>query len=265
MIRVKNMSFDYYNTNVLQNINLTINKNDKVLLVGHNGAGKSTLIRLLAGLHNTFNYEEFEVIGRRSPMDQFHGLVYLGNRWIRNLAFVGSTPYVADIKVENMMVKLQEKYSGRRDELIEVLGVDLEWKMHKISDGERKKVQIMLALLKPFKLVLIDEFISELDILVRDRLFTYLNKEKATILYATHVFDDIDKWITHVVYLSNGTCESKVSLKDFLQGDTIYNRVKEKLLVDRHKMMHIDDNFINLGPQGGWGSGRSSNIVYPTI
>ena len=259
MINVKNMSFKYYNNPILHNISLQINEKEKVLLIGRNGAGKSTLIRVLAGIHNTFNYDVFDVMGKKSPMDQFNGLAYLGNRWVRNISFIGRTPYVADIKVRDMMKNVQNTYLSRRNELVDVLDINLDWKMHQISDGQRKKVQIMLALIKPFKLVLIDEFVSELDILARDKLFAYLNKEDATILYATHIFDDIDRWITHVIYISNGRCSEKIPLYKFLSGDTIYNKVKEKFL-STEPIRDSVYNTVNLGPQGGWGSGRSNNI-----
>ena len=85
-------------------------------------------------------------MGKNSPMDQFNGLAYLGNRWLRNISFMGQTVYTGDIKVKNMMKKLQEKHIDRRDELVKILDIDLEWKMHQVSDGQRKRVQIMLGL-----------------------------------------------------------------------------------------------------------------------
>ena len=108
--------------------------------------------------------------------------------------------------------------------------------MHQVSDGQRKKVQIMLGLLKPFKFLLIDEFTAEIDKLVRDRFFEYLNKEckerNASILYATHILDNIDNWATHVIYISNGICEDKKTIKDFKNNDTLYNSIKMKFIND---------------------------------
>ena len=46
----------------LFDINLIVKENEKILLVGANGAGKSTLIRVLAGVHMTRNYQEFNVL-----------------------------------------------------------------------------------------------------------------------------------------------------------------------------------------------------------
>ena len=74
---------------------------------------------------------------------------------------------------------MAKKYENidRRDELVKILDIDLDWKMHQVSDGQRKRVQIMLGLLKPFKFLIIDEFLNELDVVIRDRFFKYLTKE----------------------------------------------------------------------------------------
>ena len=50
----------------------------------------------------------------------------------------------ADIGVREMRKDVQEKWSSRRDELQELLDVDLNWRMHALSDGQRRRVQIML-------------------------------------------------------------------------------------------------------------------------
>ena len=268
LVNIEDLNFNYFNKEILFNINLQIKENEKILLIGSNGAGKSTLIRLLAGVHNTFNYKKLDVMGKNSPMDQFNGLAYLGNRWVRNISFMGQTVYTGDIKVKNMMKKLQEEHIDRRDELVKILDIDLEWRMHQVSDGQRKRVQIMLGLLKPFKLLLIDEFTSELDILVRDRFFEYLDKEckkrNGSILYATHILDNIDKWASHVIYISNGICEKKKKIKEFKNNNTLYDSVKMKFINDenlkKNSTQNNNDNKL-YGPQGGWSSGRSQNVL----
>lgn len=42
---------------------------------------------------------------------------------------------------------------ARRDKLIELLDIDLQWRMHKVSDGQRRRVQICMGLLNPFKVL----------------------------------------------------------------------------------------------------------------
>ena len=181
MINIEKLNFKYFSdsvkSKVLKDINIKIEKNEKILLVGHNGAGKSTLLRIICGFHMCTDYKLFSVMGSGAPNNQFNGLVFLADTWVRNTNFVGIHPFKMDILVKNMSKKLQEKFIHRRNELLDILNIYLNWRMHQVSDGERKRVQIMLNLLKPFKLVVIDEFLNDLDILVKDRLFSYLDRE----------------------------------------------------------------------------------------
>ena len=266
VVDIQNLNFSYYdNVNILNNINLNIKSSEFNLLVGDNGAGKSTLLRIIAGMHLVRDYDIFSVLGNSSPNDQFNGLAYLGNTWQKNQAYVGNLNYCCDIKVTNLMKKNQEKYKLRRDILVNLLNINLDWKMHEVSDGERKKVQIMLALLKPFKLLLIDEFTNELDVVVRDNLFKYLKKEcltrNASIIYATHIFDNLHNYIDNIIFISNKTCDTKKSLKEFNIENSLYLSVKNKILNNKNAqpLNYSFDKKI-LGPQGGWSSGRSQNI-----
>lgn len=47
-------------------------------------------------------------------------------------------PLQADIPVTGMMTKLQNAYPERRDELMNLLGIDPNWRMHRVSDGQRR-------------------------------------------------------------------------------------------------------------------------------
>ncbi|GAB2229028.1 hypothetical protein Droror1_Dr00023163 [Drosera rotundifolia] len=80
--------------------------------------------------------------------------------------------------------------------------------MHRVSDGQRRRVQICMGLLKPFKVLLLDEITVDLDVLARADLLKFLKKEcderGATIIYATHIFDGLEDWPTHIVYVSHG-------------------------------------------------------------
>ncbi len=265
-VEINNLNFSYNKiVNILKNINVTIKKNEFTLLVGENGAGKSTLLRIIAGMHLVRDYDTFQILNSCSPNDQFNGLAYLGNTWKKNVGFIGNLNYCCDIKVKNLMRKNQELYRNRRDELIKILNISLDWKMHEVSDGERKKVQIMLALLKPFKLLLIDEFTNELDVVVRDNLFKYLKNEcvtrGASIIYATHIFDNLENYVTDVIFISNKTCDKKKTLREFNIKNSLYQSVKDKIIKNKNiepVSINIDKKI--LGPQGGWSSGRSQNL-----
>ena len=138
---------------------------------------------------------------------------YLDCDWgMRSVAFASSAiPLCADIPVHSFMEKLQQSYPERRNELVEMLNINLDWRMNELSDGQRRRVQILVGLIRPFKVLLLDEITTSLDVCVRQDLLKWLVKESdergATIIYATHIFDGLDDWATHLFYLSNrGNC-----------------------------------------------------------
>jgi ABC-type nitrate/sulfonate/bicarbonate transport system ATPase subunit len=81
------------------------------------------------------------------------------------------------------------RHPERRDRLLDLMDVDSNWRMHQVSDGERRRVQIVAGLMAPWQMLLLDEVTVDLDVLVRSRLLNFLAEEceqrGATILYAT--------------------------------------------------------------------------------
>lgn len=80
----------------------------------------------------------------------------------------------------------------RLKRLIDVLDIDVHWRMHVVSDGQRRRVQIAMGLLKPFQVLLLDEITVDLDVLGRSELFKFLKEEcaerKATIIYVSRTW-----------------------------------------------------------------------------
>jgi CCR4-NOT complex subunit CAF16 len=219
-IEVTNLTFGYSNSGftnhseesddkfILKNLNLKLPTGSRCLIIGANGSGKSTLLRILSGKHltkaqvvNNGQLSTTKVLGLHAFHDtrlNFHRTCLDCDWGMRTVAFVGcSVPLMADIAVKNMMEKLQESYPSRRDELVELLGIDLNWRMHQLSDGQRRRVQIFMGLLRPFQVLLLDEVTTSLDVCVRQDLLQWLVRESdergATILYATHIFDGLGK------------------------------------------------------------------------
>ena len=49
------------------------------------------------------------------------------------------------------------RHKDRRDRLLDILDIDLDWHMHQISDGERRRVQLCFGLMVPWDILLLDE------------------------------------------------------------------------------------------------------------
>ena len=101
-----------------------------------------------------------------------------------------------------------DAYPARRDELVDILDIDLRWRLHAVSDGERRRVQLAMGLIRPWTVLLLDEVTVDLDLLTRRRFLGFLKREteaaRGTVVYATHVLDGLVGWPTHLVHMRAG-------------------------------------------------------------
>lgn len=128
-------------------------------------------------------------------------MTYLGSEW-RNNALVRS-----DVPVEKVLRGAVGFTEERMNALVELLNIKIDGHMHELSDGQRQGVQIAGALMKPFEVLLMDETTVECDVLVRKHLLAHLKsltEKGATIMYATHVFDGMAEWPTHLMHVAGG-------------------------------------------------------------
>ena len=106
-------------------------------------------------------------------------LSYIGGTWSREVAFAGnSIPLTGDFSARKMIAGIPgaEANAERMKELMEVLDVNPNWRMHQVSDGQRRRVQLCVGLLRPYKVLLLDEITVDLDVLGRADLLDYLKK-----------------------------------------------------------------------------------------
>ncbi|KAK2734021.1 CCR4-NOT regulatory complex component [Myotisia sp. PD_48] len=200
-------------THGLSNIRLDLPQGSRTLLIGANGAGKSTLLRLLSG--KRLAPTGTVIIGGVDPFkDGLEGVTYLGVEWVLN-------PIVrTDIDVPSLLSSVGgDIYTDRRDELVELLDIDLGWRMHAVSDGERRRVQLAMGLLRPWNLLLLDEITVDLDLLSRSNFLAFLKRETesrvCTIVYATHILDNLASWPTHLVHMHRGQVRDWGSMENF--------------------------------------------------
>jgi len=146
--------------------------------------------------------------------DGLAGVTYLGVEWVLN-------PIVrSDIDVPTLLSSVGgDYYSARRDELVHILDIDLGWRMHAVSDGERRRVQLAMGLLRPWTILLLDEITVDLDLLSRHSFLEFLRRETesrpCTIVYATHILDNLAEWPTHLVHMSLGKVKKAGTMESF--------------------------------------------------
>ena len=210
-VQVDHLNFDFGGSLILNDINLTLQRGSRTLLIGANGAGKSTLLRIIAGKNLTKS--PVYALGRNVFREGSERVTYLGTEWANNPVVRG------DIPVSRLLKTLgATRHPERCAKLLDICAVNPDWNMHQISDGQRRRVQIVLGLLEPWDLLLLDEVTVDLDVLVRNDLLKFLIQEtherQATILYATHIFDGLGEWPTHLAHIANGSVKKLQSLAD---------------------------------------------------
>ncbi|KAK5167733.1 CCR4-NOT regulatory complex component [Saxophila tyrrhenica] len=202
-ITVNNLTFAFPDGSTgLRNIGLDLPPGSRSLLIGANGAGKTTLLRLLSGKRMAPS-NTVSIAGIDPFATGLEGVTYLGLEWVLN-------PIVrTDIAVPELLKSVGgDHYPERRDELVRILDVDLSWHLHAVSDGERRRVQLCMGLLRPWTVLLLDEITVDLDLLSRHNFLQFLKREtesrSCTIVYATHILDNLAAWPTHLVHMSLG-------------------------------------------------------------
>ncbi|KAF1812772.1 putative ABC transporter [Eremomyces bilateralis CBS 781.70] len=253
-IEVQNLSYKFPDgSSGLHSLDLSLPSGSRTLLIGANGAGKTTLLRLLSGKRmpptNTVKI---------ASVDPFttglEGVTYLGVEWVLN-------PIVrTDIAVPELLKSIGgDFYPDRRDELIRILDIDLEWRMHAVSDGERRRVQVAMGLIRPWRVLLLDEVTVDLDLLSRANFLTFLKKETesrpCTIVYATHILDNLSTWPTHLVHMSLGKIKKAGTVEELARGERLdtWGSTGNSKLGDL-VLEWLQEDFIERGPRNERGN-----------
>jgi CCR4-NOT complex subunit CAF16 len=201
-LEVTNLTFSYAQglEPCLKDMSFAFNRGARILVVGANGACKSTVMSILGG-KRMIPRGFAKILGKDCFNDTSiaREVMYCGDWW--NTDFFMNTT-IAQLLGENQVD------TARCRHLAEVLQVDLNWKINSISDGQRRRCQL-LEILVPYRPVyLMDEITSDLDIFAREGILAFLKAESelrgCTIFYCTHIFDHLEGWASHMLHLSQG-------------------------------------------------------------
>ncbi|MFZ0273357.1 MAG: ABC-F family ATP-binding cassette domain-containing protein [Acidobacteriaceae bacterium] len=174
VVDVVGLSMQYGEKRVLENVNFTIERGDRIALVGVNGAGKSTLIRLLSGQESPTTGTlklGHNVIAEYFAQDQYKVL----DPAARMLEDMGrAAPKVAEKDLRSLLGCFL--FSG--DDVFKPLGV--------LSGGERNRYALARILVSPANFLLLDEPTNHLDLRAKDVLLEAIGKFNGTVIFVSH-------------------------------------------------------------------------------
>ena len=266
---------------LIKGMDLKLKPGSCCLLLGANGAGKTTLLKILGGKHMVPK-DKVLIHGREAFYDTglttSGQLSYIGGNWQRDVAFAGyGVTLAGDFPAKKMLDSIPNVDPARKKRIIEVLDINPEWRMHQVSDGQRRRVQLAYGLMVPYSVLLLDEITVDLDVLGRADLMGFLRQEceerQVTIVYATHIFDGLEQFATHVAFVAGGQlrfCEPMEEiegLKDREPGAllaTVEVWLRKEAEIKKQELAArgiVKKKVFEYQRNSGWGEGRMASTV----
>ncbi|WP_323787531.1 ABC transporter ATP-binding protein [Psychroserpens sp.] len=213
MLQVKNITFSYNKTNILNGISFSVNPGEHISVIGESGSGKTTLLKLLYGEHDldtgSIFWKNQQILGPK------YNLV-IGYDFIKYVAQeFDLMPYIS---VEENIGKFlsnffPEEKQKRTSELLEVVELTkfAHVKVKTLSGGQKQRVALARALAKQPEIILLDEPFSHIDNFkkqsLRRRVFRYLKDKQITCIVATHDKNDVLGFADRMILLNNAQIE----------------------------------------------------------
>lgn len=236
LIQLNQVSKNYSQVALFENISFTLNRGEKIGVIGHNGAGKTTLFELISGRESGDSGNisrskgvKIEYIKQQNDSSDERVIDYLLSCFGKLMQIKQQMNYlesemsrgISDIENHLQLYgKLQESFEQiggytMEDQLISVLkGLGLEEKIYEkidsLSGGQRMQVELARVLVSEADLLLLDEPTNHLDSGAMKWLADYLRGTKKTYLLISHDRYFLDQTVQKIIELEEGQlCEYK--------------------------------------------------------
>ena len=221
MIEIKEVT-KKYNNFTLNKFSANIEEGKITAIIGPNGAGKSTLLRIICGL--------ISGDGGKIEMTEDMRIGYLS----QNLSIY------SEVKLKNLTDLMRGTHKNIWNEdkfryyFFDVFELNESQKVKELSTGMRVKYFLALELAKQPQLLLLDEPTSGLDPMIREEVLEILEqvseKEKVTIMFSSHITEDIEKIGDNIIFVLKG---NKV-----LEADKEYIKNRFRMLSEEEYQVH---------------------------
>lgn len=193
-------------TNVLSNLDLTIENGERVVAVGKNGAGKSTLLRIIS--EQDKNFSGTMTLGTGVQIGYFSqdsAETICGAETVLQ--------YIEDSCPLELVPKARDMLGAflfRGDDVFKSLDV--------LSGGEKSRISLLKLLLRPVNFLVLDEPTNHLDMHSKDVLLDALKDFGGTVIFVSHDHAFIQNLATRVIELSPGHCRNFVGDYEYYLG-----------------------------------------------
>jgi phosphonate transport system ATP-binding protein len=214
VVLLEDVRFSYTASKPLLNgISLSVSSGEVLMILGRSGAGKTTLLKIIKGFLKP-SRGSVQVLGGE-PHESIQEVAYIpqGLGLVRNSTVLENTLLGALGRIsvaEGLVGRFPDEVIDEASETIERLGVQdkVNEKVHRLSGGQKQRVAIARALMQHPKVILADEFISQLDPVtaydVMDDIVG-LSRDGVTLVITTHDMDKVPIYGDRAVLVQEGS------------------------------------------------------------
>ncbi len=212
LVELNKVSMFYNKLQILNDLNLKINRNEVLGMLGPNGVGKSTIFHIITGLKdpsygkvliNNVDCTNIPIYERATRFKLGYVPQYGG--FIQDLTLHENLKLVAEIHV-----KEKDLRQTKIEKIVSQFEFDslLKIKAKHLSGGQKKKLVIAMALINDPNILLLDEPFAALDILtikmLQEIIVNLQSMERITVVVCDHQARDLLSCVDRAIVLSNG-------------------------------------------------------------
>lgn len=216
VVRIKNLVFGYENMVLFKNANLTIERGEKIAILGPNGCGKSTLLKLIMGMEKPASGEvllgDHNVLPNYFEQNQAEAL-HLDKTVLESVADVAQEWRLDDIK------GLLGRYNFKADML--------DQKVSLLSGGEKARLAFCRFMVQPSTLLVLDEPTNHLDIPTKEMLEEAINEYQGTVITVSHDRYFIKQIVNRVLEVKDGMLQDYAGDYDYYLEKNLEARERE--------------------------------------
>ena len=220
LVEMRGISRAFGGVAALQNVDLSVSRNEVVALLGDNGAGKSTLIKILAGALSA-DTGEILLDGRKVSIDSPRDAKDLGIETVyQDLALCDNLDVPTNLFLGRELMRPilgplisifdRRRMAGETRDLLGRLKIELgslQIPVRSLSGGQRQSVAIAKSVYFNAKLVIMDEPTAALGVRQTEKvlgLVRELRQSGLAIVYISHILEDVFRVADRMVVLKNG-------------------------------------------------------------
>ncbi|MGE5627253.1 MAG: sugar ABC transporter ATP-binding protein [Solirubrobacterales bacterium] len=240
LLEMVDISKSFFGVKALRNINIKAYPGKVLALLGENGAGKSTLMKILCGLYNKdtgkilIEGNEVNINGIRSAEELGITIIHQELSLLPNMS-VYENIFLGNEKTSGFFKKLNKNEMKKQSaEMLKRIGcnVEPETMVDAISVGEMQMIEIIKAVSKHSKIIIMDEPTTALTDVETQKLFEVIKKLKSegiAIIYISHRLDEIFQICDEVTVLRDGNHIGNAKVSDVTKDKLISMMVGREL------------------------------------